>query len=60
VFYLELAIDRTEFIRLHDFEPLDMPDPDQLLAEEQSGSPSGESEQLSADDSDELLKSLGM
>jgi hypothetical protein len=61
VFYLELAIDRTEFIRLYDFEPIDAPDPDKLLAQEQSGAaPAGESQQMSSDDSDELLKSLGM
>ncbi|GAB2863027.1 DUF3334 family protein [Pseudoduganella ginsengisoli] len=62
VFYLELAIDRTEFIRLYDFDPIDVPDPDKLLAEEQAtgGAPAGQSQQLSADDSDELLKSLGM
>jgi hypothetical protein len=61
VFYLELAIDRTEFIRLYDFDAMDVPDPDQLLEDEQAGGgPAGESQQMSDDDSDELLKSLGM
>lgn len=62
VFYLELAIDRTEFIRLHDFDSAEIPDPDKLLDEEQAGggAPAGESQQMSSDDSDELLKSLGM
>jgi CheY-specific phosphatase CheX len=58
---LELAIDRTEFIRLYDFDAMDVPDPDQLLEDEQAGGgPAGESQQMSDDDSDELLKSLGM
>lgn len=62
VFYLELAIDRTEFIRLYDFDALEVPDPDKLLDDEQAGhnAPANESKQLSSDDSDELLKSLGM
>ena len=33
IFYLELAIDRTEFIKLVDFEPVDAPDPDKLFAQ---------------------------
>jgi hypothetical protein len=28
IFYLELAIDRTEFIRLHDFDSSEITDPD--------------------------------
>lgn len=66
IFYLELAIDHTEFIKLYDFEPQETPDPDALIAQAngpQSGaapapatapSPSGDS------DTDDLLKSLGM
>ncbi|SFV07324.1 DUF3334 family protein [Pseudoduganella namucuonensis] len=62
VFYLELAIDRTEFVRLYDFEPNEVPDPDSLM---ESAGKSHEEEQAaanSADDEahDELLKSLGM
>ena len=30
IFYLELAIDRTEFIKLYDFEPNEAPDPDEI------------------------------
>ncbi|MFE8644406.1 DUF3334 family protein [Sphingomonas sp. NCPPB 2930] len=66
IFYLELAIDHTEFIKLYDFEPQETPDPDALIAQANgpqastapaSGpapSPSGDS------DTDDLLKSLGM
>ena len=61
IFYLELAIDRTEFIKLHDFEKTEDEDPDVLLEREQAAKqdavPAGAA---SADDADELLKSLGM
>ncbi|KQM73094.1 DUF3334 family protein [Xylophilus sp. Leaf220] len=66
IFYLELAIDHTEFIKLYDFEPQETPDPDALIAQANgpqstaapapapAPSPSGDS------DTDDLLKSLGM
>jgi CheY-specific phosphatase CheX len=61
IFYLELAIDRTEFIKLHDFDAHEVPDPDALLEMEHAN----QNEPLvpppgSDDDNDELLKSLGM
>jgi CheY-specific phosphatase CheX len=59
VFYLELAVDRTEFIKLVDFEPNEVPDPDELL--EQNGRPFEIAVPADgADDADVLLKSLGM
>ncbi|MHA4866938.1 DUF3334 family protein [Duganella sp. PWIR1] len=64
VFYLELAIDRTEFIRLHDFDASEIDDPDALLDQQRDAhrSGGGGSSSVSSDDSDadELLKSLGM
>jgi CheY-specific phosphatase CheX len=61
IFYLELAIDRTEFIQLHEFDANEETDPDKLLAmgQQQSG---GSAPAPAADDgdADELLKSLGM
>lgn len=63
IFYLELAIDRTEFIKLHDFDSSEVTDPDALLDMQQAdqakaapaaAAPAGD------DDSDELLRSLGM
>ena len=57
IFYLELAIDHTEFIKLNDFEVAEAPDPDSLL--EQANTPqatTGPQEE----DHDELLKSLGL
>ena len=61
IFYLELAIDRTEFIKLHDFEKTEAEDPDVLLEREQAAkAAAAPTEAISADDADELLKSLGM
>jgi len=59
IFYLELAIDRTEFIKLIDFEPVDAPDPDKLFAQtsEQSAAVPPKSQ---SNDTDDLLKSLDM
>lgn len=58
VFYLELAIDRTEFIRLHEFNPAEVMDPDTLMDMDHS-TPASEAAP-SQEDNDELLKSLGM
>jgi len=62
IFYLELAIDRTEFIKLHDFEKTEVEDPDALLEREQAAQAAAApaAAATSPDDADELLKSLGM
>ncbi len=61
IFYLELAIDRTEFIKLRDFDANTIPDPDALLDMQQSGKESKPAPtQPDVEDNDELLKSLGM
>ena len=65
IFYLELAIDRTEFIKLHDFDSSEITDPDALLDMEQAdktGKTSSTTPAATAADdaSDELLRSLGM
>ncbi|MQA19294.1 MULTISPECIES: DUF3334 family protein [Telluria group] len=63
IFYLELAIDRTEFIRLHDFDSSEVEDPDALMDQERSNQGgSSMASDISAEDeaNDELLKSLGM
>lgn len=61
IFYLELAIDRTQFVKLCDFEPQDAPDPDALMAEA-AAAPAAAAPAPSAadDDTQALLKSLGM
>jgi CheY-specific phosphatase CheX len=62
IFYLELAIDRTEFIRLHDFDSSEISDPDALLDQERDSQKSASAPAVSSagDEADELLKSLGM
>jgi chemotaxis regulatin CheY-phosphate phosphatase CheZ len=60
IFYLELAIDHTEFIKLYDFEPQEAPDPDALIAEALAEKKSTQAPVAPADDNDDLLKSLGM
>jgi hypothetical protein len=64
IFYLELAIDRTEFIRLYDFDSKEEADPDALIAQEHANQ-NAASAATSApapedDDNSDLLKSLGM
>mgnify|MGYP000943122208 FL=1 len=65
IFYLELAIDRTEFIKLHDFEVHEAISPDEVIA--QAEAQRGASQQTPTaqaaqelSDQDALLKSLGM
>ncbi|SFM42571.1 DUF3334 family protein [Rugamonas rubra] len=61
IFYLELAIDRTEFVRLYDFDPNEETDPDTLMDKERANMDAESSPPASdAGDNDELLKSLGM
>lgn len=63
IFYLELAIDRTEFIKLHDFDTTEIIDPDALLDMQQADQTKTEPVAVAPagnDDSDELLRSLGM
>ena len=59
IFYLELAIDRTEFIKLHDFEVAEELNPDDVIAQAEAESHSVFPEQDTSDQ-DALLKSLGM
>lgn len=62
IFYLELATDRTEFIKLHDFESHEAPNPDELLEQvsAQAAAPAKPMERAANTDNDDLLKSLGM
>jgi CheY-specific phosphatase CheX len=63
IFYLELAIDRTEFIKLHDFEVNEVSNPDELIAqtnaEQNAGAPAPAPAPETVDH-DALMKSLGM
>ena len=62
IFYLELAIDRTEFIKLYDFEPHAVPNPDELIEQAHNGHGPTAPKQTNnpPDDNDDLLAALGM
>ena len=62
IFYLELAIDRTEFIKIYDFEPHAAPDPDELIAQANNTAKTDAPRPTlpNNSDNDDLLKSLGM
>ena len=64
IFYLELAIDRTEFIKLYDFAPQEAPDPDALIAQAHElgaqAAPAAPASPAAPSDTDDLLRSLGM
>ena len=61
IFYLELAIDRTEFIKLHDFEVHEDLSPDEVIAQTHAESEGNSTLPIiEASDQDALLKSLGL
>jgi CheY-specific phosphatase CheX len=60
IFYLELAIDRTEFIKIFDFETHEVPDPDELIAQAGQSRTAAAPKPSAAKESDDLLDSLGM
>ncbi|MBQ0132840.1 MAG: DUF3334 family protein [Comamonas sp.] len=65
IFYLELAVDSTEFIKLHDFDANEVIDPDAIIAaQDAQTTPSNPPRQQAASSNDmeteALLKSLGM
>ena len=60
IFYLEMAIDRTQFIKLYDFEPQDAPDPDALMAQAAAPAPAAAPASATDADTEALLRSLGM
>jgi len=66
IFYLELAMDRTEFIPLYELEAQAAPNPDELMEQVHNGKAAGPTptppaaKPASGQDTDDLLKSLGM
>ena len=61
IFYLELAIDRTEFIKLHEFEANEAPNPDEVIAQTNAEQhASAVHAPVDENNHDDLLKSLGM
>jgi len=62
IFYLELAVDRAEFIKLHDFDAKEV-NPDDVLAEVNAGQSTvvdTVATDVDAQSHEELLRSLGM
>lgn len=60
IFYLELAIDRTEFIKLHDFKADEEINPDELMAQARAAQLAPPPAVAGSGEHDDLLKSLGM
>lgn len=60
IFYLELAIDRTEFIRLDNYAAEEEVDPDQVIAQARAEAATPPAPAASSDDHEALLRSLGM
>ena len=64
IFYLELAMDKTEFIKLHDFDIVEAIDPDDIIENEakqkaeKAKAKSKEAEQDDADD--DFMAELGL
>ncbi len=58
IFYLELSMDKTEFIKLHDFDEDEWEDPDSILESTNAGQ--NETGSSSTSDHDDLMKDLGI
>ena len=60
IFYLELAVDSTQFIQLHDFDPNEVVDPDAIIAQSNAQSAPAQAASNTDTDTEALLRSLGM
>ncbi|WP_284337161.1 DUF3334 family protein [Comamonas sp. NoAH] len=63
IFYLEFAVDSTEFIKLHDFDADELVDPDAIIAQANAHSiplPTQVGTSSTDTETEALLKSLGM
>ncbi|WP_404418545.1 DUF3334 family protein [Marinospirillum sp.] len=60
IFYLELSMDKTEFIKLHDFDETELEDPDDILAENREKEDRKAKENTGNDDNDDLMSDLGI
>ena len=61
IFYLEMAVDHMEFIKIKDFEPQEKPDPDLVMAQtREAHAKAAPAVATSSSDTDDLLKSLGL
>ncbi len=61
IFYLELSMDKTEFIKLHDFDENELlEDPDDILAENFNYNTKQPQESSSSNQHDDLMNDLGI
>lgn len=60
IFYLELSMDKTEFIKLHDFDEAEMENPDDILANNTQKKPKPISDNSSQSEHDDLMSDLGI
>ncbi|MDX3774162.1 DUF3334 family protein [Chromatiaceae bacterium AAb-1] len=57
IFYMELAMDKTEFIQLHEFERAEQQNPDEIIAGARTSTPQATAASESDDD---FMKTLGL
>ena len=61
IFYLELSMDKTEFIKLHDFDDLELESPDDILTMNTNQNTSSESSVANGNsEHDDLMNDLGI
>ncbi|ATC95199.1 DUF3334 family protein [Pseudoalteromonas tunicata] len=62
IFYLELAMDKTEFIKLHDFDIVEDEDPDTIIADtkKQIDDDKTAKEMAKSNDDDDFMAELGL
>jgi hypothetical protein len=61
IFYLELAMDKTEFIKLHDFDISEAVDPDDIIENEAKQKAEKQKASSQADDADDdFMAELGL
>jgi len=60
IFYLELSMDKTEFIKLHDFDEAALETPDDILAENARQADKPSSDSSSNNEHDDLMNDLGI
>jgi hypothetical protein len=60
-FFIEMAMDKTTFVQIEDFDKVDRADADAIIADENNRlSSSAETSESVADDNDDLMDSLGI
>lgn len=60
IFYLELAMDKTEFIKLHDFDISEAVDPDDIIASTHAKKQSKTAAKVEQDIDDDFMENLGL